>query len=160
MAGSYEQYTPERYIKMARKVMGGIDLDPCSSSAANETVRASEYYTIVDDGLTKEWKGRVWMNPPYSRGLIDKFIFKLVEETKAGHITEFITLTNNATDTKWGQELLACADCVCFPNHRISFIQSDTMEPKDGNDRAQMFCYAGPRLFDFLSVFSDIGWVI
>jgi hypothetical protein len=64
--GEIRWYTPRRYIDMAVAVMGGIDLDPASSTEANKTVGAATYYTIEDDGLTKPWRGRVWMNPPYS----------------------------------------------------------------------------------------------
>jgi hypothetical protein len=78
--GENEWYTPAKYIEMARKVLGEIDLDPASSLAANDTVKAKEWF---DDGLTKPWRGRVWMNPPYAQPLIGQFITKLVEERSA-----------------------------------------------------------------------------
>jgi hypothetical protein len=40
-----------------------------------ETVRAAAYFTKEDDGLTKEWNGNVWLNPPYG-SLVGKFIDK------------------------------------------------------------------------------------
>ena len=39
--------------------MGGIDLDPASSDIAQQTVKTTRYYTIVDDGLSHDWSGRV-----------------------------------------------------------------------------------------------------
>jgi len=91
------------YIESARKVLGGIDLDPASNVVAQQTVMAERFFTIDDDGLRQEWTGRVWLNPPYSRGVISRFVNKLLTEYHAGRVTAAILLTNNFTDTKWWQ---------------------------------------------------------
>ena len=40
-------------------------LDPCAS---HENHKCSKYYTIEDDGLSKDWSGEtVFVNPPYGR---------------------------------------------------------------------------------------------
>jgi hypothetical protein len=44
--------------------MGDIDLDPASSALFNEAVRAKKFYTEAQNGFTKTWKGRVFLNPP------------------------------------------------------------------------------------------------
>jgi hypothetical protein len=59
-----EWYTPKRYIDAARKVLRSIDLDPATSKLAQTVVKAKTFYTAEDDGLSKQWHGRVWLYPP------------------------------------------------------------------------------------------------
>lgn len=57
---SNEWLTPPEIIH----ALGEFDLDPCSP--VNRPWRtAKSHYTTEDDGLTKPWIGRVWLNPPY-----------------------------------------------------------------------------------------------
>lgn len=44
--------------------LGPFDLDPCSP-VARPWPTARVHYTIEDDGMSKPWSGRVWLNPPY-----------------------------------------------------------------------------------------------
>ena len=117
-SGENEWYTPPDILERARRVLDGIGLDPASSDAAQVDVRAETYYTIQEDGLAQTWKGRVWMNPPYSSELIGRFIEKLLDSD----FEQAITLTNNATETQWGRELLTYPGAVvCFPTTRVRF---------------------------------------
>ena len=71
--GNPENYTPAVYIEAVRRVLGEIDLDPASRRIAQETVKAKRFFTKEDDGLRQVWTGRVFLNPPYARGVIDRF---------------------------------------------------------------------------------------
>jgi phage N-6-adenine-methyltransferase len=122
LTGNDHWYTPEEFIERARRVMGGFDLDPASSEIAQRRVRAANFFTEADDGLAQEWHGRIWLNPPYSKGLIDKFIAKLVAEYESGRTTEAILLVNNSTETKWFRTAADSCTAVCFPDKRISFL--------------------------------------
>ena len=44
--------------------LGAFDLDPCAP-VIRPWDTATDHYTVLDDGLSKRWYGRVWMNPPY-----------------------------------------------------------------------------------------------
>jgi hypothetical protein len=154
-SGENEWYTPECYIESAKKVMGNIDLDPASSEIANQTVKANLFYSQEEDGLSKEWFGNVWMNPPYSQPLIFQFITKLVESNK---INQAIVLVNNGTETQWGQLLLSNSNAVCFHQSRIRFID------KYGNLgqaplQGQMICYIGSEVNNFINEFNQYGTI-
>lgn len=50
--------TPPHIIK----ALGDFDLDPC---AAPDWSTARHHVLLPEDGLTRRWEGRVWLNPPY-----------------------------------------------------------------------------------------------
>jgi len=154
--GENEWYTPEKYINAARSVMGDIDVDPASSDIANQIVKAKKYYTINDNGLTKPWSGRVWMNPPYSQPLINEFSQTFVDKYNSGEIKEACVLTNNATETIWLQVLLSICDQVCFIKGRIKFIDVKGMtrlSPLQG----QLILYFGKNVAVFYNYFNVFG---
>jgi hypothetical protein len=120
-SGEQEWYTPPPILEAARAWLGGIDVDPASHPAAQEVVRATQYFTAEQDGLAQPWPGRVWLNPPYAATVVSRFVDKLVEEYQAGRLMAAVVLVNNCTDTRWGQRLLRAATAVCFPEGRVPF---------------------------------------
>ena len=155
--GESEWYTPIEYIACAKAVMGRIDLDPASSEIANKVVGASKIYTAKDDGLSKFWAGKVWMNPPYSAELVRQFISKFVEHVSSGDITEGIVLVNNATETQWFADLVSVSSAVLFPTGRVKFL-----DPK-GNPGAplqgQALTYSGKNVSAFVKQYEGFGWI-
>lgn len=155
-SGENEWYTPECYIESARLVMGSIDLDPASSEIANQTVNANLFYTQEEDGLSKEWFGNIWMNPPYSQPLIFQFISKLVESNQ---VNQAIVLVNNGTETKWGQLLMKHSSAVCFHQGRIRFIDKYG-NLGDAPLQGQMICYLGSEVNNFVNEFNQYGTIL
>jgi hypothetical protein len=53
-----------------------FDLDVCAPEGGVSWIPAKSHYSLIDDALTQEWHGNVWMNPPYSKPApwVDKFI--------------------------------------------------------------------------------------
>lgn len=152
---SDEWYTPGEYIEAARRVLGAIDLDPASCSAANEVVRASSFYTIDEDGLTQPWNGRVWMNPPYGNA-VGLFVSKLVESYNDGSVTGAILLTAARLETRWFAPLFD--HLLCFPSRRVKFWQPgrEVVSPPF----TPAFAYLGADTAAFVREFSQVGPIV
>lgn len=48
---SAEWYTPAYIMDYVRRMLGPIDLDPCTTPDANKVVKARNIYCAEDDGL-------------------------------------------------------------------------------------------------------------
>lgn len=156
--GDDEWYTPQDYVGAARFVLGEIDLDPASAPRAQKRIKAKKFFTEQDDGLTKEWHGRIWLNPPYSREKIRPFIDKMVAEIEATRVMAAIVLINSYTDTQWFQKIGPLTDAMCFTLGRVAFLDpdGDPCKPAQGS----VFFYYGPDVKTFETVFSAFGWVV
>lgn len=157
--GLDEWFTPEIYVEKARFVLGAIDLDPSSHPIAQEWIKAEEFFTAEDNALTREWRGRVWLNPPYSRDLIAKFVDKLMLEIMSRRVPAAIVLTHAYTDTAWWQQLAHLSPVIAFPRGRIRFV-NDIGQPCNPT-QGQTFFGCGTELdIDlFRNEFAPIGTV-
>lgn len=154
-------FTPSKYIESVREVLGTIDLDPFSSKEANVIVNAKRYLTIEDDAFKTLWgdKINVFMNPPYGRGICGDACSEFLKWWKASTVSNAIVLTNNATDTKWFQEMSENSNAICFTNHRIAFYNADGKNVS-GNTRGQAFFFFGEAIQKFKNEFSKFGIVV
>lgn len=142
-----EHYTPPKIVQLVVECLGTIDLDPCSNSAEHPNVPAAQHFTLADNGLTKEWNGRIYMNPPYGRE-VDGWVEKLCAEHEAGRVTEAIALLPSRTDTQW---FLRLRDYwCCFIEGRLTFIGNTVGAPFPsavfylGEDEAKFYYHFSP----------------
>lgn len=156
--GEMEWFTPSIYIEKARRVLGRIDLDPASSALAQQVVNASRFFTFDDDGLKQDWKGLVWLNPPYAGALIAAFAAKMLEQIACGNVTSAIMLTNAYTETSWFHNLAAPSNAVCFTRGRIKF--ESPYGQKCAPTNGQCFFYFGHRRQQFVTEFADVGTIM
>ena len=155
-SGDVEYYSPPAIIAAAYLVLGTIDLDPASSAAANERVKAERFDTEADDGLQQEWHGKVWMNHPFGKKLNAKWINKLEAEYRSGRVQEALCITYACTSEKWFQPLLQRPQCFLCP--RTNYYLPDGCV-KNGVTKGSVVTYFGEDVERFSEAFASLGVV-
>ena len=146
--------TPVPYVKAAREVMGGIDLDPASDDVANRTVKATQYYTPMENGLDRAWRGRVFLNPP--GGLVREFWLKLMESPE---VEQCVWIGYSVEQLQYLQAIRAPSTPLqyplCFPRKRIAFVKPG--QAKNAPSHANYVAYIGPNVVKFCKTFAVFG---
>ena len=107
-----DEYLTPPYILRA---LGPFELDPCAPSGREWSDVASRSFTKEVDGLSQEWIGRVWLNPPYGRFTGD-WIQKLAEHGNG------IALIFARTDVDFFHRyVFEKAEAILFLRGRIHF---------------------------------------
>lgn len=117
------------------KQLGEFDLDPCAP-VHRPWPTAKHHYTIIDNGLIKEWFGRVYLNPPYGNAMTPWL--KKMSEHRNG-----ITLIFNRTDRNDIQDYcLPIADSMYLVRQRLSFYTvAGTRGKYDGGAPSVLFAF-------------------
>lgn len=145
--------TPDYILDAVREAFGGqIDCDPASNAKAQERVRAKYWHGLEDtgpfdisfdfNGLDFFWLGRVWLNPPYGKGLILPFADQLCEEVNAARCTAHAVLVNLDPSTEWFKTFESCSTHLVNLG-RVAFLHPDTGLPVKGNSRSQCLLVGG-----------------
>jgi hypothetical protein len=96
------------------EALGPFDLDPCAP-IKRPWPTAKNHFTIIDNGLKKEWAGRVWCNPPYGKEA-EKWLRKLADHGNG------IALIFARTETRFFfSQVWERADAVFFIKGRLYF---------------------------------------
>lgn len=94
--------------------LGPFDLDPCAP-VERPWDTAARHYTVKDDGLSHEWTGRVWCNPPFGREAA-KWLRRMAEHANGIALIPARTETAMFYDCVWGK-----AEAVLFVKGRPHF---------------------------------------
>lgn len=112
--GSAEWLTPPALLRS----LGAFDLDPCAA-IGQPWPTAARMLTAEDDGLTEPWTGRVWLNPPFGRG-VDRWLAKL-----AAHGNGIALLPARTETRPWFTYVWNVAHAVAFVRNRPHFHRPD-----------------------------------
>lgn len=105
-----EWLTPPEIIRP----LGRFDLDPCAPITRPWNT-ADNHYTILDNGLSKPWAGRVWLNPPFGREAI-KWLRRMAQHGNGIALIPARTETAMFYESVWN-----FADAVLFIKGRPHF---------------------------------------
>ncbi|MEW1835949.1 DNA N-6-adenine-methyltransferase [Microbacterium sp. NPDC079995] len=149
-SGSVEWYSPPSILRLVTELFGEIDLDPASNEG-EPWVSAKHHYTQSDDGLSRPWEGRVFLNPPWNaQGSPAAWVKKLLDEYEGGGVTEAVCLLPARTNTVWMDSLSKFPRC--FVKGRLKFGDAAGEAPFP-----VVLVYLGPRTQDFVDLFDDLG---
>ena len=102
----------------------GFTLDPCASK---DNAKCARFFTKEDNGLTQNWGGVIFCNPPYGKE-IGKWVAKCAEEAKKPD-TICVMLIPARTDTKWFHEYIYHKAEIRFLKGRLKFGDSTNSAP-------------------------------
>lgn len=104
--------------------LGPFDLDPCAAPSPRPWDTARDYFELPTDGLSQEWYGEVWCNPPYSFEAW-KWLSKLSEHGTGIALVFARTETSGFVREVWGK-----ATSVLFLHGRLHFHTPDGVRAK------------------------------
>ena len=97
-------------------------LDPCCTK---ENAKCSKFFTVEDDGLSKDWSGEVvFCNPPYGKE-ISQWVRKCYEENLKG--TTVVMLIPARTDSVYFHQYIYKQHEIRFVKGRLHF--NDSKQP-------------------------------
>lgn len=171
---SPEWHTPSVFVDAARRVMGGIDLDPMSHEEANRTVKATRFFSVTDNGLAQKWFGRIFINP--AGGLVPEAWRKLMCESLAPEFEQAIwigySLEQLQTLQRVGAAMTPLDFPICVTKQRIAFVENEAKQAarkaklislgkkpnaKSSPSHSNYISYIGPNNDAFVRVFSAFG---
>lgn len=109
-----------------------FDLDVAAPKDGGPFVPTKQW--ISENSLSQEWRGFVWMNPPFGgrNGLVpwlDRFF----------HHGNGIALTPDRTSAPWWQDANKKADAVLFVAGKVRFYRPDGSEGKSPSTGTTLF---------------------
>jgi hypothetical protein len=111
------------------RALGEFDLDPCVPVIVPDGFEyAPRRFNVLDDGLAQEWRGRVWLNPPYSHNKNGSWIRRLREHGDG------IAMVFARCETAWWQdEVWPYASAILFLRGRPKFYTGLGIEADHGS---------------------------
>ncbi len=117
------------------------------AAASDSNYKCDDYLTKEDDALTVDWSlgiplyGSVFINPPYGRGYIKKFMYKCIEQASKG-VTS-VMVVPATLDAQW-LPIDKISEIRIVTGGRLSFYHPETNKKINGNTKGTMFVIFRP----------------
>lgn len=129
LGGNEQRQTRWLTPKPLVEALGTFDLDPCGAPGW-ELAKQTLLLENGEDGLTHDWEGRVWLNPPYGKEAW-AFLRKLAKHGQGTALIFARTETEIFFETVWG-----AATAVLFLKGRLTFLDGTSLKPARANSGA------------------------
>lgn len=106
--------TPQNFFDELNREFN-FSLDAC---ALPSNAKCEKFFTPEQDGLSQNWEGTVWCNPPYGRD-VGNWVKKAYESAHSGAVV--VMLLPARTDTKWFHSYIYGKAEVRFVKGRLKF---------------------------------------
>ena len=111
------QLTPESVLAAVRRILGTIELDPCTEP--DNPVGAARFYCLPTDGCVEPWDAAtIYCNPPYGE-VRDRWVKRCIAAGREGK--RVVLLMPSATDTRTFQFAFAHCTTAIFIGGRLKF---------------------------------------
>ena len=97
--------------------LGPFDLDPCAALPRPWDC-AARNISEAEDGLAHAWEGRVWLNPPFDRRQVGRWMGRLADHGRG------TALVHARTETDWFRPAWGKASAILFMFNRLTFCDS------------------------------------
>lgn len=114
--------TPQTFFDKLNQEFN-FNTDVC---ATDINAKCKKYFTPQIDGLTQDWNGVCFMNPPYGRK-ISLWLKKAYEEGQKGNT--IVCLIPSRTDTKYWHDYCMKASEIRFIRGRLKFGDGNNSAP-------------------------------
>lgn len=134
--------------------LGRFNLDPCAAPEPRPWATADHHVTLPDDGLAKEWFGRVWLNPPYGMQTAGWM------ERLANHgCGSALIFARTETDC-WHRHVWPKASAILFLRGRLFFHRPDGRRAKHNAGAPTAIVAYGEHDADTLSKAKIAGFLV
>lgn len=128
----HDEWLTPRFIT---ETLGPFDIDPCSPGERRPWDTANRHVDAEEDGLSIEWTGRVWCNPPYGK---ETFVWM----NKLANHGNGIALIFARTETiGFHEQIWNRADAIFFFQGRLKFCYVSGLEAQHANAPSCLVAY-------------------
>jgi len=149
--------TPIPIAKRMARTFGGLaDLDPCHDQSGLTLAHRNYDIRRGQDGLVLPWRGRVWLNCPYSEPAM--WLMRAALHWRY-RLAETLAIVNVQSGSRyWHRYVWGQASAICFLETRVAFLYDGV--PEKGNRYDQAVIYYGSDVARFRRAWSSLGAVI